>query len=274
VNKLLTLLGAIISQAERDGFLDKVPGFVNAFGKGIRFAVREGDPSRVLFEKADLQAIFLSPVYSDGARPAGGGGEAAFWFPLIGLLSGMRLDEIAQLRICDLKQDEETHRWYFSVDRSGGRSTKTASSIRCVPIHKELSRVGLLKYRQSLVDGGAGPKESLWPDVKAERGRQLSSAWSKWFGRYLRSKCSITDSAKVFHSFRHTFKRMTRDAELPEEHHDALTGHTSNGGFGRMYGRGVSLKPLVRAIDKVRCPVELKVRWKASQGARCVIKQS
>jgi integrase len=174
----------------------------------------------------------------------------------------MRLDEIAQLRICDLKQDEETSRWYFSVDRSGGRSTKTASSIRSVPVHRELIRVGLLHYRQSLIDGGAGPKDSLWPDVKAERGRQLSSAWSKWFGRYLRNKCGITDSAKVFHSFRHTFKRMTRDAELPEELHDALTGHAGNGSVGRTYGRGISLKPLVRAIDKVRSPVELKLHWK------------
>jgi len=56
--------------------------------------------------------------------------------------------------------------------------------------------------------------------------RQLSSAWSKWFGRYLRGKCGITDSAKVFHSFRHTFKRMTCDAELAEELH----GEAARGG--------------------------------------------
>jgi hypothetical protein len=54
---------------------------------------------------------------------------------------------------------------------------------------------------------------------------------------------------------------MTRDAELPEELHDALTGHAGNG-TGRTYGRGVSLKPLVRAIDKVRSPIELKLLWK------------
>jgi len=107
----------------------------------------------------------------------------------------------------------------------------------------------------------AGSKDSLWPDVKAEGERQLSSAWSKWFGRYVRKKCGVSDSAKVFHSFRHTFKRMTRDAELPEELHDALTGHAGNGGVGRTYGRGVSLKPLVRAIDKVRSPVVLNLRW-------------
>jgi integrase len=89
--------------------------------------------------------------------------------------------------------------------------------------------------------------------------------WSKWFGRYLRKKCGITDSTKVFHSFRHTFKRMTLDAGLSEKLHDALTGHASNGSVGRTYGRGMSLKPLVRAIDKVRSPVELKLHWKSAE---------
>jgi hypothetical protein len=59
-------------------------------------------------------------------------------------------------------------------------------------------------------------------------GRQRAAAWSKWFGRHLRLTVGI---AKVFHSLRHTFKRMCRDAGLPEEMHDALTGHAGpNGG--------------------------------------------
>ena len=258
VNKLLTLLGAIVSQAERDGFLDRVLGFANPFGKGIRFTVQEQDAPRVLFDRANLQAIFRSPVYSKRLRPVGGCGEAAFWFPLIGLFSGMRLDEIAQLRICDLRRDEETRRWCFDVNRNGGRSTKTLSSIRQIPLHRELVRIGLLRYRQSLIDKGAGVKASLWPDVKAKGSRQRSSAWSKWFGRYLRETCGVTDTAKVFHSFRHTFKRMTRDAGLPEEVHDALTGHVGNGSVGRSYGRGLSLVPLLVAIDKVRAPIDFK----------------
>jgi hypothetical protein len=72
-------------------------------------------------------------------------------------------------------------------------------------------------------------------------------------------------STKVFQSFRRAFKRMTRDAELSEELHDALTGHAGNGGVGRTYGRGMSLKPLVRAIDKVRCPIDLGLYWKPAK---------
>ncbi|MCK1612039.1 MULTISPECIES: hypothetical protein [unclassified Bradyrhizobium] len=39
VNKIVQVLGGIVSRAEREGFLDKVPGFVNPFGKAIRFSV-------------------------------------------------------------------------------------------------------------------------------------------------------------------------------------------------------------------------------------------
>ena len=266
VNKLLTLLGAIVSQAERDGFLDRVPSFANPFGKGIRFAIQEQDAARVLFDKADLRTIFGSPVYTEGLRPVGGCGEAAFWFPLIGLFSGMRLDEIAQLRICDLRRDDETGRWFFDVSRNGGRSPKTVSSIRHVPLHRELVRIGLLRYRQMFLDKGAGLKDSLWPSVKAGGARQRSAAWSKWFGRYLRETCGVTDTAKVFHSFRHTFKRMTRDAGLLEEQHDALTGHSGGSSIGRSYGRGFSLVPLLKAVDKTKAPLALThLKWTGSR---------
>lgn len=265
VNKIVQVLGGIVSRAEREGFLDKVPGFVNPFGKAIRYSVDAHQTRRKHFEKSDLKAIFTSPVYTKNERPAGGGGEAAFWFPLIGLLSGMRLDEIAQLRICDLRQDEDTKRWFFDIDRTGERSAKTSSSIRHVPLHRELKRIGFLKYRETLLKGGANAEDPLWPDVEAEGERTRSSAWSKWFGRYLRLTCGVMDTTKVFHSFRHTFKRMTRDAGISEEMHDALTGHSGAGGVGRSYGRGFSLKPLAKAMDDVKSPIDLlKLVWQAA----------
>lgn len=257
VNKLLGLVGGVISQAERDGVLDKlVPPFANPFTKNMLYAPIEGEEPRAPFAKADLRAIFTSPVYAAVERPEAGGGEASFWLPLIALLSGARLDEIVQLRVCDLRQDDESGRWFFDIARTGGRRTKNAHSIRHVPVHAELVRIGLLRYRQSLIDAGANGEGPLWPSVP------LSARWSKWFGRYVRKIVGITDRAKVFHSFRHTFKRMTRDAGLPEEMHDALTGHAGRGGVGRSYGKGYSLAPLIAAMDTVVIPVDLEgIEW-------------
>jgi hypothetical protein len=58
---------------------------------------------------------------------------------------------------------------------------------------------------------------------------------------------------EVFHSFRHSSKNACR-AGIPEEVHDALTGH-SGGGVGRTYG-GLSypLKPLADAMRTLRYP--------------------
>jgi integrase len=253
------LLGGIVSQSERDGVLDKlVPAFVNPFTNKMLLPVVDGDDVREPFDKSDLADIFSSPVFATSARPEAGGGEASFWFPLIALLSGMRLNEIAQLRVRDVRQDDETGRWFFDIARTGGRRTKTASSIRAVPVHPELVRIGILHYRQSLLVAGANDESPLWPSVS------LSAQWSKWFGRYLRNTVGIRDPAKVFHSFRHTFKRMTRDAGLSEELHDALTGHAGHGGVGRSYGKGFSLAPLVAAIDKLAAPNDLKkIEWRA-----------
>jgi hypothetical protein len=54
---------------------------------------------------------------------------------------------------------------------------------------------------------------------------------------------------KVFHVFRHGLKDAAR-ACMPEEHHDAITGH-SNGSVGRGYGTGVPLYVLAESMAKV-----------------------
>jgi hypothetical protein len=99
VNKSITLLSAIISHAEREGQTDKIAGFANPFSRGLKLVVSERSAdSREPFSYADLAAIFSSGVYAGNDRPKGGGGEAAFWLPVIALLSGARQGELAQLQ--------------------------------------------------------------------------------------------------------------------------------------------------------------------------------
>jgi hypothetical protein len=70
-------------------------------------------------------------------------------------------------------------------------------------------------------------------------------------GRHARS-LGVTDPRKTFHSFRHLWKDAAR-AVMPEEHHDAITGH-SNGSVGRSYGRGVPLRVLAESMAKINYP--------------------
>lgn len=50
---------------------------------------------------------------------------------------------------------------------------------------------------------------------------------------------------------------MCRDAEIGEELHDALTGH-SGGGIGRSYGGGFGLKALAEALGSIEVPEAVK----------------
>ena len=86
-------------------------------------------------------------------------------------------------------------------------------------------------------------------------------AWSKWFTRFLRKTVGIEEPKKVFHSFRHTFKDMGREAGLREDVHDALTGH-SGGGVGRGYGRGFGLKAMAAEMAKIEVPEAARgLKW-------------
>jgi len=241
VLKNINLLKAIFSVA-----VDNEKITVNP-AQGVVVTGVRAKSDRATFSLDDLKALFSSPVFVSGDRPKGGAGEAAFWFPLIGLFSGMREDEIGQLDTKDVKQ--ESGGWFLDVihDPAKGRHTKSKKSRR-VPLHPELLKCGFLEYVDNIKRLKA---EKLFPEIKSAKGRQITASWCQWFGRYKRGQAGITDENKVFHSFRHTFKDAWRECELPEDVQDAITGH-SNQSIGRRYGNELyPLRPMFAAIGRL-----------------------
>lgn len=212
-------------------------------------------PSRLGFTRDELTQIFSTRVYTHALRPAAGGGEAAAWLPALALATGGRLEELAQLRVDDLEDIEGG--WVLHIrDEVDGQRVKTASSRRRVPLHEQLVAAGLLRYRDSLVRSG---EQWLFPALALDHDGRRGGNFGKWWGRWLRSPegAGITDRRKVFHSFRHGFKTLCREAGVPEEIHDALTGHAGgSGGVGRSYG-AMPLAPLRAAMLTIKLPVDL-----------------
>lgn len=174
------------------------------------------------------------------------------WVPLIGLYTGMRIEEICQLAPADLRQEsykDSTGKRkdvyvFYVTDEGEGQGLKNAASRRRIPVHKELVRRGFIKYAQ------AQTGTRLFPDLHAQIGSRESAQFSRWFGACLRKRWGITDKRKTFHSFRHTFKDLLREHGVPEDVSDALSGHT-NGSVARNYGGAYyPLRPLVEALDK------------------------
>ena len=68
---------------------------------------------------------------------------AQFWSVLIGLYTGLRLGEIAQLYPTDIKRSRDF--WYLDLTEDGQRSCKTEAGERQVPLHPMLVQLGLPK---------------------------------------------------------------------------------------------------------------------------------
>lgn len=247
VEKKLTFLNAIFQRAVDDGLLPANP----AARIKVPKPKVEDSPPRLPYDRDDLTKIFACQLYAKRHRPRGCGGEAAVWLPLLAAYTGARLEELGQLHVEDVKRDAKLG-WYMEIGLAKGRRVKTKSSRRRVPVHRELIKAGFLRYRDTLL---LANQPRLFPDLKVDCKGDLTGNWSKWWGRYARRYISISDSSKVFHSFRHSFVECFRAVQAgDEEIRHALTGHVFKG-EGRKYGGTLyPLPPLFAAMKRYFLP--------------------
>jgi integrase len=249
IKKQLTAIRTVLAWGVDNGLCDQNV----AAGIKVRDAKVQRE-SRLPYDGDDLKRLFSSSIYTDGRRPAAGGGEAAYWVPLVALYMGCRLEEIGQALMSDVVTLGDIVCLDIN-DRSDGKSVKAASSRRTIPVHPELLRLGFRDYLGTLDSSGR-----LFPDLRQDQFGKWTGNFSKWWGRWARD-LGVTDRRKVFHSFRHCFKAACRQAGIAEEQHDLLTGHRGTG-VGRSYGRtdayGAELvQALAQAVAKVQYKADL-----------------
>jgi integrase len=265
INKWLTCLQGVLNWARKNGVVpDELPWADPVAGMRLAEARSQRQP----WEPAELSLLFRSPIYLLGERPAGSKGEAAYWLPLLALFSGARLNELAPMRVDEIKHDAASDVHFMTVieDDQAGRSVKTETSLRAVPIHPELKRIGILEFVDHRRQAG-GPKAPLFPLVQPNSKGNYGAGFSQWFGRYKRG-LGIDNPSSVFHSFRHGFKDALRAAGVNEDVNDALTGHSGGNPVARSYGwkemvRRFTFPRLHAAVEKVHYPgLDLSVlRW-------------
>jgi integrase len=187
--------------------------------------------------------------------------SAKFWAPLISLFSGLRLGEIIQLQVSDVKQLEGIT--YFDVtpiamdtqdeeaadiESDDEKSLKTPSSQRAIGVHKVLFDIGFADFLQSRRASGA---LRLFPEYeRAMDDGSWSKQYSKYFKRF-RDSIGVTRPGVKFHSLRHNVEDALRNARnVPKEIRDAIQGHGENG-VSREYGTGYYVETLNLAIQKI-----------------------
>ncbi len=215
---------------------------------------RNSKDKRHPFTKEELKKLFASPMFN-GHQPDRDvqmwrhkPGKLVikdhhYWMPWIALYSGMRMREIIQLEIKDIRREGNVT--YMDVNTDGdGKSLKNHASKRQVPIHPKLVELGFLDYIESLRRQG---HKLVFPMAKPTADGLPSNLYTKHFSRYLKAT-GIKHPKLSFHSFRHTFiDQAARQAKLPDHMIKALVGHADQTITFGTYGGRISIEELAEA---------------------------
>ncbi len=255
INVMIPMLGTVFNYAVANDLMA-----INPAAK-IRVADnRRAKDKRRAFEAEEITAIFESPVFKLGYRPAAGGGEAAYWLPLLALYTGARQTEIGQLHPDDIVREgyvdgdqEQQFAWVIRLveNKARGQRVKNEGSERRIPIHADLVSLGFLEVALTARNE---KRDRIFHEIVPNAQGELMGNWSKWFGRYRRKECGLAGKDTPFHAFRHTFKHLARLVGIPSDVHNAITGHET-GDVADAYGAmSYPLRPLVEAIERYRVP--------------------
>lgn len=194
--------------------------------------------------EAELQTLFGQPLFQKFEIPKDWrcGNEAAYWIPLLGLYTGARLSELAQLRTIDILEVSEAPSICIT-NLGSDQQLKTLASKRIIPIHSELINIGFLEYVEKMRGIGG---DSLWPDLK-QRKNKPGGYFSNWFGEY-RESIGLKGYPD-FHCFRHTVRSRLVESEIPEHIIDSILGHEIKGSTGTKVYTHRTIKTLKNAIE-------------------------
>lgn len=194
------------------------------------------DQERKQFTSSDLAALF-SPKHFQ-PEP---GKPSRSWIPIIAVYTGMRLEEICQLRTQDIQYPDGIP--CFDINDYGNKKLKNKTAVRTIPIHSNLIKLGFINFASK-------QQGRLFPDLTKANGKR-GHHFSKWFRRY-REQCGVTEPGKTFHSFRHTVATQFKQAGIDVTMAAAILGHTVNGETYGRYGkeyRPEQLQEVIEVID-------------------------
>jgi len=202
------------------------------------------DRLRDIFTTEDLDKIFKSDIFVKKNSKQ----SYKYWVPLLGLYSGMRLEEICQLYLSDIVVQEGIN--CININDDGAdKQLKTPAANRIIPIRPILiNSLGFLDFVQMQKNNG---HDRLFPELKKQSGR-FSHYVSRWFNSIFLVNIGIKSSQnrKLFHSFRHNFANACKIADVEEYKAREFLGHDVPGKsitYGR-YGKRYSVKVLLNDV--------------------------
>ena len=184
-----------------------------------------------------------------------------YWSFCIGILSGMRTNEISQLLIGDIIKKENV--WMFSIDETEGKSVKTASSIRKVPVHPTLISLGFIDYVKIIKSKGV---DRVFPELTKQRDGYSQKISQHYNEKFLPSIGVWKKQVKVLYSTRHTFINRCYNKGVDRDIIKSIVGHEPDFTMDVYGGNPFTPKQLYQGISKVSYSNikwnRIKVDWK------------
>ncbi|PPJ44077.1 MULTISPECIES: site-specific integrase [unclassified Pseudoxanthomonas] len=254
-----------------------------AFGDIKKDLTRDPERSganRGPFSDDELQKIFDPVVFTEWARKW----PHRWWAPMIGLYTGARINEIAQLKVKDIVKEGDV--WCIAIQQTvdadlarnegqkSRQSLKGRSAIRRIPIHRALLDAGSLDF---VDDIKACRHPRLFPHLSAgvnratgETNARYSQGLLNQFSTYMKSLGFPKGIG--FHGFRHILATYLKHRRVPDADVAALTGHTPRQDFPVLGQYNNSPNPFERtrqleALEVFQPPVVLP-RYKRGQFAK------
>jgi len=189
--------------------------------EGLTIVSKKVDKPRSNFTNEELKKIFDTTLYLNNTVRYDRNKIKLpkYFIPVLGLFTGMRLDEICQLRLEDVYKDGKYD--VIKVKVSEDTKLKNIQSERIIPIHPLLKKLDFIEYCNYL---RRMKKDRVFYELKKDRdgyGRNIG----RFFGKYLKEIGIWKYQDKVFHSLRHTFITNLLQNGVREEVVNGLDGH-------------------------------------------------
>jgi integrase len=225
--KLVVRLSAACNWGVNHGLLTASPW------QGLKIRAKTG-PSRDdrdPYTSAEVNALLavLDPA-ADGRH----------WLPLLGLYTGARIGELAQLGVADVFDAPLPH-ISINADDDPKKHIKTPGSRRLVPLHSAIAS-RFLEHVDGLRKAG---EVRVFPAFPADKHGYAHSA-SHWFYNFRKAR----KLNPVFHQLRHSFIDRLKEAEVSEDVVADAAGHSSGKTLSfKTYAKAASLERVSKAIE-------------------------
>lgn len=182
-----------------------------------------------------------------------------WWAPMLGLYSGARVNEVAQIHLDDVREIAGV--WgVFLWKKTRGQKIKNKSSIRFLPLAQPLLDTGFLDFIEDMKATGhprlfphlpMGTKEDGTPNGKGY-GTQLS----KQFGAY--TKTFGIEMGTAFHSFHHAISTALAERGVPSPDIALLTGHAVQGQVPTLEKHYIHIAQIATLLKRVKTLAKFK----------------